>query len=118
MARQYSNFIGAPFVKFAFDGHWVCGLTARVSGGQGAGWDSIWEQEKLEARKLPENAQTPTTMAPAFVAGVRVHAVLGGVIWETTYSMGNNLFPIFVPTTIPDIIPAEKKSKVETMVAN
>jgi len=49
MARQYSNFIGAPFVKFAFDGHWVCGLTARVSGGQGAGWDSIWEREKLQA---------------------------------------------------------------------
>ena len=38
-------------------------------------------------RKLPENAQTPTTLAPAFFAGVRagsapayaagVHAVLG-----------------------------------------
>ncbi len=27
-------------------------------------------------RKLPENAQTPTTMAPMLV-GVRVHAVLG-----------------------------------------
>jgi len=31
-----------------------------------AGVDSAWEQEKLEARKLPENAQTPTS---------RVHAV-------------------------------------------
>jgi hypothetical protein len=27
--------------------------------------------------KLPENAQTPTTMAPAWFAGDRVHAVLG-----------------------------------------
>ena len=53
--------------------------------------------------------QTPTR---------RVHALLGGVIWEVTYSMGNNLFPIFVPTTIPNIIPNEKKSKVETIVAN
>ena len=31
----------------------------------------------FKPRKLPQNAQTPTTMAPAFVAGVRVHAVLG-----------------------------------------
>jgi hypothetical protein len=29
-------------------------------------------------RKLLENAQTPTTMAPAYFAGDRVHAVLGG----------------------------------------
>ena len=28
--------------------------------------------------KLLENAQTPTTMAPALFAGDRVHAVLGG----------------------------------------
>ena len=28
-------------------------------------------------RNLPENAATPTTMAPALFAGVRVHAVLG-----------------------------------------
>jgi len=33
-----------------------------------AGVDSAWEQEKLEARKMLENAQTPTS---------RVHAVLG-----------------------------------------
>jgi hypothetical protein len=26
--------------------------------------------------KLPENAQTPTTMAPAYFAGDRVHALL------------------------------------------
>jgi hypothetical protein len=31
----------------------------------------------LKPRKLPENAPTPTTMAPAYFAGVRVHAVLG-----------------------------------------
>ena len=31
--------------------------------------DFAWEQEKLEARKMPENAQTPTS---------RMHAVLGG----------------------------------------
>ena len=36
-------------------------------------------------RKLPENAQTPTTMAPTFSVGDRVHAVLGGPIYiETT----------------------------------
>ncbi len=32
--------------------------TAGVSGG-GAGWDSAREQEKLEARKMLENAQNP-----------------------------------------------------------
>jgi len=32
-----------------------------------------------QPRKLPENAQTPTTMAPAYFAGDRVHAVLGAV---------------------------------------
>ena len=32
---------------------------------------------RLKPRKLLENAQTPTTLAPAYVAGVRVHAVLG-----------------------------------------
>ena len=32
----------------------------------------------LEPKKLLENAQTPTTPAPACFAGVRVHAVLGG----------------------------------------
>ncbi len=30
----------------------------------------------LEPRKLPENAPTPTTPAPALFAGVRVHALL------------------------------------------
>ena len=29
--------------------------------------------------KLPENAAIPTTMAPAYFAGDRVHVVLGGV---------------------------------------
>ena len=33
----------------------------------------------FKSRKLLENAQTPTTMAPAFAAGVRVHALLGGL---------------------------------------
>jgi hypothetical protein len=33
----------------------------------------------FKPRKLPENAQTPTTMAPAHFAGDRVHAVLGGM---------------------------------------
>jgi len=36
--------------------------------GAGAGVDSVREQEKPEARKMLENAQTPTS---------RVHAVLG-----------------------------------------
>ena len=31
-------------------------------------------------RKVPENAQTPTTMAPALFAGDRVHAVLGVLV--------------------------------------
>jgi len=31
----------------------------------------------FKPRKLPENAQTPTTPVPAFAAGDRVHAVLG-----------------------------------------
>jgi len=35
-----------------------------------AGVDSVWEQEKLEARKMLENAQNPTR---------QVHALLGGV---------------------------------------
>jgi len=34
----------------------------------------------LKPRKLLENAQTPTTIAPADYAGVRVHAVLAGVL--------------------------------------
>jgi len=33
-------------------------------------------------RKLPENAPTPTTPAPAYFAGDRVHAVLGGVLFN------------------------------------
>ena len=32
----------------------------------------------FKPRNVPENAQTPTTMAPALFAGDRVHAVLGG----------------------------------------
>jgi len=32
----------------------------------------------FKPRKLLENAQTPTTMAPAYFAGDRVRAVLGG----------------------------------------
>ena len=32
-----------------------------------------------EPRKLPENAPTPTTMAPALFAGDRVHAVLAAL---------------------------------------
>jgi hypothetical protein len=31
----------------------------------------------FKPRKLPENAQTPTTPAPTHFVGVRVHAVLG-----------------------------------------
>jgi len=33
----------------------------------------------FKPRKLPENAATPTTPAPAHFAGVRVHAVLGSM---------------------------------------
>ena len=32
----------------------------------------------LKPLKRPENAQTPTTMAPAHFAGDRVHTLLGG----------------------------------------
>jgi len=34
----------------------------------------------LKPRQMLENAQSPTTPAPAFVAGDRVHAVFGGFI--------------------------------------
>jgi hypothetical protein len=34
----------------------------------------------FKPRKLPENAQTPTTMAPTHFVGDRVHAVLGGIV--------------------------------------
>jgi len=47
------------------------GLRSRTSPagcGAGVGVDSAWEQEKLKARKMLENAQTPTS---------RVHTVLG-----------------------------------------
>jgi len=36
-------------------------------------------------RKRLENALTPTTMAPTYVVGDRVHAVLGGFMIQTTY---------------------------------
>jgi hypothetical protein len=52
--------------------------TAGVTGA-GVGVDSAWEQYKPEARKLHENAQTPTTMAPTLFVGDRLQAVLGGV---------------------------------------
>ena len=39
---------------------------ARVSG-LWAGVDSVWEQEKLEARKMLENAQTPTRQVHALL---------------------------------------------------
>ena len=38
----------------------------------------------LEPHKLLENAQTPTTTAPALFAGVRVHAVLACNGWMST----------------------------------
>ena len=34
----------------------------------------------FKPHKMLENAQTPTTMAPAFFAGVRVHALLGAAL--------------------------------------
>jgi len=34
----------------------------------------------FEARKVSENAQTPTTMAPTHFGGDRVHAGLGGFL--------------------------------------
>src|SRR5687767_3194952 len=39
----------------------------------------------LKPHKLLENAQTPTTMAPAKFAGDRVHGVLGCVLCETIW---------------------------------
>ena len=41
---------------------------------------SAWKQEKPEARKMPENAQTPTS---------RVHAVLGGFLKKTLKSFSS-----------------------------
>ena len=45
-----------------------------------AGWDEAtpFDGSSFEPRKLLENAAHPTTLAPAFFAGVRVHALLGG----------------------------------------
>ena len=43
-------------------------------------------------RKELENAPTPTTMAPAFFAGDRVHAVLGGFVLNCNYI----LFVVFL----------------------
>jgi hypothetical protein len=34
---------------------------------------------RFEPHKVPENAATPTTLAPACIAGDRVHAVFSGV---------------------------------------
>jgi len=35
-----------------------------------AGWDSAWEQEKLEARKMPENAAESHTSGARGVGGL------------------------------------------------
>jgi hypothetical protein len=40
--------------------------TARVTGA-GVGVDSVWEQEKLEARKMPENAAESPASSARFV---------------------------------------------------
>ena len=39
-----------------------------------------FDGSNLKLRKPLENAQTPTTPAPAYFAGVRVHAVLGAAM--------------------------------------
>jgi len=44
---------------------------------------------RLEPRNLLENAQTPTTMAPAYFAGDRVHAVLGVSLFHATMPLYN-----------------------------
>jgi len=59
--------VSIKFLYFALTCLAIERLTVCVTGA-GAGVDSAWEQEKLEARKMLENAQTPTS---------RVHAVLG-----------------------------------------
>jgi len=35
-----------------------------------AGWDSVWEQEKLKARKMLENAAESHTSGACFVGGL------------------------------------------------
>ena len=47
--------------------------------------ESHFDGNNFKARKVPENAQTPTTMAPTFVVGDRVHAVLGAFIFLLNY---------------------------------
>jgi hypothetical protein len=61
--------------------------------------DSVWEQKKLEARKLLENAQTPIR---------RVHAVLG----DTSRLFGSQILVFHFPGMIervkggvPDQVP-------------
>jgi len=49
------------------------GLRYRLVGGRR---ERHFDGIRSKLRKLPENAQTPTTMAPAYFAGDRVHAVL------------------------------------------
>ena len=44
----------------------------------------------LKPRKRFENAQTPTTPAPAYFAGVWVHAVLGGDTERKACELKNN----------------------------
>jgi len=41
-----------------------------------AGVDSVWEQEKLEARKMPENAAESHTSGARFVSRVVVQDTL------------------------------------------
>jgi hypothetical protein len=64
--------------------------TARVSRLGWAGVDSAWEQEKLEARKMPENAADRASEPPANIAQSKrqcachptrqVHALLGALL--------------------------------------
>ena len=59
--------------------HRLRGCTSRVGYPQVGGTRGRhFDGTSFKPRKVPENAQTPTTTAPAYATGDRVHAVLGG----------------------------------------
>ena len=63
----------------------------------------------FKARKTLENAQTPTTMAPALFAGDRVHAGLGALLDEVIIQP-----LIFMRRTLCQWLPKSKRHPPES----
>jgi len=61
---------------FSFDAYFARGVPTDCVTGAGAGVDSAWEQRKLEARKLLENAAESPASSARFV-GRWLHRRLG-----------------------------------------